>query len=753
MTTFKTAFLGSVAAIAFSIPALAQTAPASDTTDSDEVSVQDTITVTTSRREESLQDVPASVVAVDPEAFTLTGKTTIQDVIRYSPGLFFNDQGNRGRGTITARGIPQAGTTPVFATYVDDSPLTSNTPYNQGAFINLDGLLLDVERVEIVKGPQGTLFGATSVGGLLRYITRDPSLDEFRATIGADYHSVSDGGSGSIINGRVSLPIVKDRLGVTLSAYQEDTAGYTNRVDPATGATLEEDIGSTEIEGYAADVLFRANENLDISVKYLLQKNSADDDRQVNLAGTGSTDGLFGDFDTINQNSFIDIETELIAADIEYDFGWATFNSTTSQSTVKQDIDVDLTTAFGGFIDLFTGQAPGTTTNVTLISPLTTEKFVQEFRLTSAENEKLEWLAGVYYAKEEGTNQQETIETPTPPVEIFIADFPSSYEELAAFGNLTYYFNDKFDVTVGARITDNEVTFDFFTDGLLTVGFGPAVTVDQSIEDTVTTYLASLRYRPTDDLSLYARAASGYRGPAPNFVIIDALTGTPATPPALESDEVWSFEVGAKGSKFDGRFDYDVSLWSGYFDNFQSTFSVNGVAVLGNAVDGLEAYGFDAAFTLNATENLTFDANLGYAISELNSDEPGFGGVAGEQIPGVPKWKASLLFNYNKDITPEWTANLGGGIRYTDEITSNFAFTTTLADTIEDRTIADLNLSLSNGQVQFGVYATNLFDERALVSRDDSIVAFDPTTGAPITSSTGTFERPRTIGANIKVDF
>ena len=177
----------------------------------------DEITVTATRRAESLKDVPAAVVAVDPEEFVFAGLTSVEDVIRYTPGVFFDDGGRRGRGTITARGIPQFGATPVFSTYIDDTPLNSNTPFNQGAFISSDGLLLDVERIEIVKGPQGTLFGATSVGGLLRYVTRKPTLDEFRGTFGVDYNSIDSGDNGTTINGRVSIPLVEDQLGVTLS--------------------------------------------------------------------------------------------------------------------------------------------------------------------------------------------------------------------------------------------------------------------------------------------------------------------------------------------------------------------------------------------------------------------------------------------------------------------------------------------------------------------------------------------------------
>ena len=362
MTKFKLALFSGVATIAFATPTFAQDQDSAGT--SADAGNDDTIVVTATRREESLQDVAASVVSVDPEVFTLSGKTSVEDLIRYTPGLYFQDtEGVAGRGTITARGIPQLGATPVFATYIDDAPLTSNTPYNQGSFISIDSLLLDIERVEIVKGPQGTLFGATSVGGMLRYVTKKPALEEFRATAGVDIHSVKGGEIGQTYNGRVSIPLVPGKLGLSLGAYYQDTAGYPERVNPATGAIIDEDIGGSEIQGYAADLLYQATDNLDFRFKYLRQESSSEDIFTVNLAGLGSTDGLFSDYSTVSTGDFLDLTTELFSGSINYGFGWATLTSTTSHSSVEQDVFSDLTAAFAPTVDFLFGLAPGTTTS------------------------------------------------------------------------------------------------------------------------------------------------------------------------------------------------------------------------------------------------------------------------------------------------------------------------------------------------------------------------------------------------------
>ena len=716
------------------------------------------VIVSASRRDESLKDVPAAVVVIDPEEFVLAGLTSVEDIVRYTPGVFYNDGGRPGRGTITARGIPQFGTTPTFSTYIDDTPLNSNTPYNQGAFISSDGLLLDVERVEVVKGPQGTLFGATSVGGMLRYITRKPALDEFRGTVGFDYSSVSSGGDGNIINGRVSIPVMENKLGVTLAGFRQETPAYVDRVDPATGEVIASEIESSDIDGFAADILYVPSDRVELRLKYSNQDTSADGANTVQLAGLDTTDSAFTstEFGALADVSPIDLSLELLSASIDIDLGWATLTSSTSDLEQTQDISSDYTAQFAPLTDFLFGLPPGTTTSVVLESPLTTEKFTQEFRLTSndAGDNNFEWLGGVYYSKEEGTNVQDAVITPAlPGGGLFFADFPSEYEELAFFGNVTYYLTENFDVTVGLRHTQNDVKLGFLSDGVLSVGFGPPISSTQSIDDDVTTYLFNARYRPTENVSLYTRIATGYRGPAPNFPIVDPFTGELVTVPVVDSDEMTSYELGVKGTAFDGVVDYDVAVWYSDYENFQANFSINGLGVLANSVGGLDAKGFEGAFIFNVSDSFFVDVNVGYTDSSLKQDEPGFGGIGGAQYPGIPEWKASARFNYQHNFSGDWVGSATAGVRYVDEFTSGFNTTQSIAGTVDARTVVDMNLGLSNGRYHFGLYATNLTDTRKLTTRSDSVLGVDPFTGEPLLFSTGSFVQPRTIGANLRFDF
>ncbi|GAB3282335.1 TonB-dependent receptor [Parahaliea aestuarii] len=735
----KYSILGAaVSAASLSMAASAQVSSAQEGAQLEEV------LVTASRREQKLQDVPAAVVAVAPEDFKFQGLQQVSDIFAYTPGVTFDDSGAIGRGTISARGVPQVLAIPVFGVYLDDTPLSPNTNFAGGGTF-LDGLLMDLERIEVIKGPQGTLYGATSVGGMMRYISRDPALDEMRGTISVDANEIENGESGNTISGTISLPLIKDTLGVTLSGFRQDRGGYVDYVNPATGQVVDEDVDQADNEGGSFDLLYRPVERLDLRFKYVKQEATFDIASTVQLAGIDSDDAMFGDYTTISEPGAEKVEYEIIAGTLNYDFDWATLTFNSSNVELSYGQQSDFTSAIGGLLDQVAGQPPGTTTLVVADLQQGSDKYVQELRLTSAPSDTLEWIAGVYYTEEETFNNQVVSATPVLPFEVLSAKLPSDYKELAGFGDVTYYFTPAFDVTAGVRVSRSEVTLQVDTAGILA---GESSFSGDKIEDTVDTYLLAASYRPTDDLSLYGRIASGYRPAMTNLPLLDPVTGENLADPLIESDEVWSYELGAKGQSANGLLGYDLALWMLDWDNFQTTIFANGVNTGANAEDGLSAYGMEGELTINPTDNLTFLANIAYADSTLNDDEPGLGGVDGEQVPNLPEWTASLRWNYDFPLMGDWRGTFSGGVRYTGEYESAYSQSTTnQAVKVDSRTLTDVNLSVNYENYTVGVYATNLFDERALNSRTDQIA------GPGVFNSTGVFERPRTIGVNLRYDF
>lgn len=733
--------LGGVSAIALAMVSTVVSAQDQDQDAEQSARPLEEIIVTASRREQSLQDVPASVTAVVPEDFTWRGLTSVKSVLQYVPGIRIDDGGNPGEGNISARGIPEAGATPVFGIYVDDTPLTSNSSFGAGAEVFFDGLLMDIERVEVIKGPQGTLYGATSVGGMLRYITREPALQEIRISGGADLSTVHGGDQGYRVNGRVSIPIIRGKLGVTGAAYRDKVPGYVDFVDPGTGDVVQKDADGSVVKGYSADALYVPTEDLKIRFKYLRQEMDTMLSSSVVLAGTDSTAGLFSNYSNFNEPGPVSLDYTIYSGNVTYDFDWATLTSTTSHTKYRSAQVADF--SFLSFLIDALRMDGQETTGLFLTEAEGAKRFSQEVRLTSANSDKLEWIAGFFFADEDTFTTQDL--AAIPAFQAAFVSFPSKYKEYAGFGDLTYYLTDNFDITAGARISKTKISLSLFQTGPF-VG-GDVDFNGRLIKDTVDTYLITARYRVNEDLALYSRVASGYRPAQTNLPLFD-MEGNNTANPVVEADNAWSYEIGAKGSTANGMADFDISFWRIDWNNFQALFTVGGgVTVSANAEGGLNAKGFEGSLVLRPTSALTVIGNIGYTDSHLNQDEPGIGGLKGLQYPDLPKWKGSIQWGYTVDLSRGWSARYGGGLRYRGKFVSGFpASDTEVAVPVKSGVLADMNLDVTNGQYALGIYVTNLFNKRLLNDRSDAI------TGG-VVNSFGTFERPRTIGLTLRAEY
>ncbi len=702
------------------------------------------IVVTAARREQNLQDVAASITSVKPEEFSDIGLNTFEDIISYTPGFNYSSLGRpRGSGTITARGVGQQGDTAVVAVYIDDVPTTSNGPLGGGSSMYLDGMLIDVERIEMLKGPQGTLYGATSIGGAVKYVARRPALDQFRGQASVDLSNTSEGGFNKIYRGRFSVPLIEDRLGLTVSAYRDDNAGFVDRVDAASGSFIKENADSSESTGFSADLLFKFSDRFEFRGKAINQKANFEGESTVN--SDINRKPLFGLYTATAAISSNKQNAEVYSGAFSYQFDGATLTSTTSRTTIDIESVNDFGSVWGPFIDSQENNPPGTTTSVPSINSIGYEKLTQEIHLTSASNETLEWMVGLFYTDEVSDFSQSFVSVPTG-FDLFTAKIPGDYKEYAAFGSLTYYLRPDFDITVGSRISSIDVSV------LQTAsGFFASQAEPGSASDTVDTHLLAARYRPNEDVSLYARIASGYRPAFANLALIDAATGENAAPPLINSDTLWSYEVGVKGSVLNDLLSYDLALWYIDWQEFQARINVSGAAFRGNAEHGITANGVESTFTLHPLDGLSVISTFSYANSTLNEDEPLLNGLAGQRVPGVPRWTASTRIRYDFPLISTLDAHVGGGFRYVGASSSAFvdgdAGDSALNIPSDSYTLVDLNAGIANGGFSVKLYITNLFNDSSMHSGFGfGIPGSDPfVTLVPV--------RPRTIGAAISYDF
>ncbi len=709
------------------LPAVAQSS-------SEEVVIEEVI-VTASRREEAVQDVPASITSLETDAFLAGGLKSLRDLEGFVPGLTLVNGGSPVDNNVSLRGIIGAGTATV-ATYVDDIPYGSATPYAGGARLSLDQVLGDIQRMEVIRGPQGTLYGASSLGGLLKYVTQDPSLSEFSGSITGDFSETEDGGSNQTYRVYVTAPIAEDRVGFSASVFSDSFDGFVD--DPIRGV---DDIDAYDMSGGDIKLLFNVTDRL--SAKLLAMYQEADFDDTSLMLVNGNNDPVVDDRETTNfADTERDFKFQLYAITVDYDFDFSTFTSVTSFQSYENDTLGDATATFGASLDIGFGLPLGTTT-ATVGEILDTDRFTQEFRLTSSNNKNVEWLVGLYYTDEDAENDQPI--TIGGPLAFLGGDIaaPSSYEEIALFGNVTFYLNEDLDITLGGRFSQNDVEVEISSMSAL-VGSFPS----QSTDEDVQTYLATLRYRPNGSTSLYARVASGYRPNGANAVPVDPSTGTPLGPTSFDPDEMWSYEAGIKGS-LGGSFDYELAVFYMDWEDIQVRAVVNGVGAIANAPSA-KSQGIEGVFTYKPTEAFTIAGTFSFFDAELTDDAPlpGFGGLDGDSIPQVADQTLSLSATYDFAIGGR-PAYLNGSVRHIGE--KDTAFTGPLSGVanfeMDSYTLADISAGITFDALEVGLYVTNLFDEDEYQTG---------TAGSGLPGSEVAFYvpmRPRTIGLRLGLSF
>ena len=703
-----------------------------------EAAVIDEIIVTGTKRAQSLQEVGVAITALNFDEFSSIGLSSINDILDYVPGAGVTSHGQRGEGEIHMRGVNNEGGSAIVSVYIDDIPITSSIAGSLGNLFTFDNLLGDIERIEIIKGPQGTLYGANSVGGVIRYVTGDPSTGELTGRVGGDFSTVAHGDFSHEYSGFASIPLVEDKVGVSVSGFYSDRAGYVDRTNG------DEDINDSESYGLRASARFNLSEAASLDLSALYTENEYDDSGAIELVSLGPMQGepVSGDYTTSRGSSPSALEYQVYSAAFNADLDWATLTVTGGRSEFSSVAVIDLGSAVG-FIDLiFPGTAPHT--NARNTTSIGFEKWVSEVRLTSPYSDKFEWMVGLYYTDEESQNSQEIGVVPDPGAVAGIFNFPATYEEVSVFANMTYYITPDFDLSFGMRHASADLAFDTLQDGALAGGRTEFVDDDK---DSRETWSAGLRYRPNDDAAFYVRAASGYRPPYLTLPVdLTPFFGPDAKADALvDADSMWSYELGAKGSLMEGVLSYDLALWMIDWKDFQADRLVVFFPTTDNAVANIDAQGVEATLSLRPADGFVIRSSLTYTDSEVDGDDPTLGLTDGESVRYIPEFTLSILGNYDFSLSPEVGAHVGAGLRYHSGWDNEWGAAALggLNVPTGNTTIVDVNLGVTiSERYHVNLYATNLFDEHEYSrTSNNGFSVFAP------------LIRPRTVGMNISVDF
>lgn len=707
--------------------AMAQSAPSSQS------AVLEEVVVTAQKRDERLIDTPQSVTVVSADELAKLGAVQFRDFANTVPGLSFSNYSGNGP-QISLRGVTTGfDVSPTVGIYIDDVPYGSSTTFASGAQFALDLGLFDIDRIEVLRGPQGTLYGASTMGGLIKYVTKQPSTGEFGGDVQAGVSGTQDGGTNFIVAGSLNAPVSSDLVGLRISAFESRNGGYYNNI-----ALGQENVDRGDVYGGRIDLLFTPTEDLTIRVNGFMQNTTRTGDPTTDYTYDGQPQyGTYGQYRLIPETW--DQHFKLGAATVNYNFGPASLTSVTSYQTNRTQNVLDASALYLPFLDApplnYTFSAVG------FPADISTDRFTQELRLASHENSRLEWLIGAYYNHEKSTNDQTSIlldqaGQPAPNI-LYTASFPSKYEEYAAFGDLTYHLTSKLDVTGGVRYAYNDQEYTQTGSGLLGASY-PTTTSDGH----AVTYLADARYHFSSHSTGYIRYATGYRPGGPNFVLNDPVTGLPDAPRTFESDTLKSYEIGFKAETVDQHFGFDVDTYYIDWSNIQVVTVVDGIGVRVNAPGGATVQGAELSLMARPTNKFSASAAFAYQHAYLNDASAALGASAGERLPNVPRFTGSLLADYQVSDA-SWRPTVGTTVRYVSERDASFDGSLGFPQYhLPSYTAVDLRAGFFVSTVNVQLYVHNVFDEKGQLSSDTSWG-----------SSRVALLQPRTIGVTATAHF
>ncbi len=725
------------------------------------------IIVTAQKREQLLSDVPQSISVLGGEALEQRQARTIADYAALVPGLSF-ESGNPGQTRVVLRGINAGGASPTVAVYLDDTPFGSSTGQTNGATLAGDFDTFDIERLEVLRGPQGTLYGANSLGGVVKYVTVAPRLGEWEARGQGGAETVRNGGTGYYGNALVNVPL-GDAVALRASGFYRRTAGYIDAIGIA-----DDDVNRARSYGGRASLLLKPGDRLSLRLTAVLQnidvgsRNAFDADpatlRPITAdpftgAGTGGREVRYQLFPDRNEVSY-----RLYTGTLDYDLGFASFTSVTSYSrqVATDRSDVSYNDLGGITLAQYASSAiydvPADAYGIFYPNSSTQKKFTQELRLASSGSRTIEWLIGGYYTREPGQLYQRYYPfdtatgrpiTPVPVIPGFnglvLAQLDSTYKEYAGFGSATLHLGDKFDLTAGGRYSHNDQRTTQTLDGAL---FGGPSQSRATSKEGVFTWSVSPRYEFAPHSAVYARVAKGYRPGGPNVVPPGAGADYPLQ---TDADTLMSYEAGIRAETADRTFGIDLS---GYYLDWDktlivATFQTDAGPISADANgEGARSYGVEATATLRPTRGFTVTTTVAYNHTRLRGDTSN-GGRDGDQLPFAPNWNANVSAEYSWD----WNGArpyVGVDVSTVSDRLGNFdaAYRDVYGRriTFDGYTTASLRAGVSLGRFDLSVYARNIGDSRGLVSagtfqtRPDGAIEVSPI-------------QPRTIGATLGVGF
>ena len=715
--------------------------------------VLEEIVVTATKRATVLQDTSESVQAISAESLTRLGATDFIDYFRLVPNLSQADNVGPGNKRYAIRGLSSAGE-PLVSVYFDETPgLGSPNDSVDAGGSQPDLKLWDIERIEILKGPQGTLYGNGSMGGTVRVISNKPDATEIDFAMEAGIGTIESGGEEYNVKGMANIPLIQDKLAIRLTGYYDKNDGFIDEqfLD-------KKDVNDEETIGGRFSIRWTPTDKITLTSTFYTQKTETGANFEVYEGFSSEEDPTAGQL----TNTPYDDEVQIWNTTAEYSFDWAD----ALYSFSLQDREVEryddqtrfvlfgILTGFGfpaaflcndvTFVDgsCYAAANGGPVGPIAPLNSYATERNISrihEFRLTSSHEGPFEWTLGVFHENRDSyregqvavTNAQGNLDfdnTGMAQNRVFARNNRGDRKQWAVYGELSYEFAPSWTATVGLRWFDIKR----FEAQNLVQNFGPGPTGFLPVETSSADDLVKrfkLSWDMNEDVLLYALIAEGFRVGGPNQPV-----GFNASAPPFESDSLWNYELGWKTSWRDNTVNLNGAVFYIDWSDVQyETSDISGAFdLIGNAGDA-EVYGLELELQALVTDHLEVSAGLGYNHSRFDGSQPVQGQLTnqtadGDRIPGVPDWSISMLAQYTHHLSGQLLNNanaiLSADWAYRSSKTTGLRPTTVEFRRLDDYHQVNLRAGITTEKWDVWLRVNNLFDVLPEIS--GRVVDFEP---------------------------
>ena len=758
------------------------------------------IVVTARKHSESLQNVPISVTALGGGALAQHGQDDFEKVAKTVPSLSFIDLGP-GQSQISIRGINTGAVSrddtarkESVGVYLNDVPVSV-------ALFNPDLDTFDLARVEVLRGPQGTLYGAGSLAGTVRLITAPPTMDALHLKLdGTLSHTQGSGDPNGDIKGAINIPIAADLVAIRAVGYYDSNDGYIDN-----SATGQKDVNSSRKYGVRIAGLLTPTNGLKIAPLFVWQRVRTDgfpqQDVQSIIGTTTSADivaalpasrkatpdplvpGQYlignpagGSYEQYRQSpEGLRDDFKLYSLQADYDFGPATLTSVSSlmkrNVSAQRDLTYFLNSVFGPLPTVNYDLVPASLNDDT---QLTT--FTQEMRLASSRPGPLEWVIGGFYQHEK---RQYTQSADAPGFEaqtgypaslaglgadvLYLANFNLRLRQYAAFGEATLAITDKLKATAGLRYYRYEQSRDVELQGLLN---NFEVTTQQSgTKASGVNPRFILAYKPDRNLLVSLQAAKGFKLGGPTDPLPAICDGDPGagsiSSGEFKPETLWNYELGVKSTLAGGALTVNAAAFRIDYTNLQLNRRLSCSFTVTTNGGKARSQGVELEIAAQPLRGLQLNLSGSYVDAKLRSDESGLNARSGDRLPLSPKLSFNLNGRYTMPVSDDWNAFVDVTYQYVGSVVA--FFNSELPDSppvdaagnrVPSYDLVNLRVGLSGKHYEVSLFADNLFDKRAIITPDRERV------GYLVTGTIGRDarldyirNRPRTVGLNAKLNF